>query len=178
MIEAPLVMRWQEVNDAQGEVVGALVPIGRYAVEAARQYLLGSTYAIQEVQERSSASHQHYFATVNDIWRTLPEHLTDRFPTANALRAHALIETGHFNETRLDAGSNPAALRVAAVMQSDEPLAAVVVRGPLVVRRIARSQSYRLMDKGEFQTSKTDVLDYLAAMIGVAPAELQRASAA
>jgi ADP-ribosylglycohydrolase len=157
MIDGPIVCRWE------GDVMR---PIGRFAAEADRRFVIGLTYALDEILERSSASHAHYFAQVNDLWHSLPEHLAERFPTAAALRAHALIETGHHNETRLDAGTNAAAMRVAAIMQADEPLAAVVVRGPLVVRRIARSQSYRAMDKGEFQTSKDDVLQYLADLVG------------
>jgi hypothetical protein len=153
-------------------------PIGRFARDANARFVIGQTYALEEIQERSTASHRHFFSTVTDVWRNLPEHLSDRFPSADALRAHALIQTGHFNETRLDAGTNAAALRVAAVMRADEPLAAVVVRGPLVVRRIARSQSYRKMDKGEFQSSKADVLDFLSDMIGVEVGTLHRQAAA
>lgn len=172
---APLVFRWVPFREREG---GAMVPVDRFVRQALQQYAADETYLLGEVEERSEASHKHEFAWLREAWENLPESLADRFPNPESLRKYALIEAGYYTETRLDAGSHAAALRVAAIMSADEPLAMVVVRGPLVVRRIARSQSKRSMLKGEFQESKTKIMEVVAAMIGVAPAELQRASAA
>ena len=67
----------------------------------------------------------------------------------------------------VDAGSNAAALRVASAFRSIDDFALVIVRGPAVVRRTAKSQSRRAMDAKTFQLSKTALLDTVAAMIGV-----------
>lgn len=163
MTTAPLVFRWFE---------GVLVPLPRFARQAHQQYQVDQTYFMGEIEERSDASHNHQFAWLKDAWLSLPEHLTDEYPTQDHLRRHALIKSGFFVETVLDCGANPAALRVAATMRSDDTFALVVVRGPIVVRRVAKSQSRRTMDRAEFQASKEGMMAVIAEMIGVEPEQL------
>jgi len=141
---------------------------------ADKEYVIGQVYAMEEINSRSHASHDHQFAWLAEAWANLPEHLADQFPTPTHLRKAALIDAGYFKETILDAGSNAAALRVAAVMRSDDEFARVVVRGPLVVRRVAKSQKRSEMRGREFQEAKTKVLEIVSAMIGVAPDDLAK----
>lgn len=156
----------------------AMRPIKRFAAEADRRYVIGQNYLMDEVRSRSPASHSHQFAWLKDAWLTLPESAGDEFPTPDHLRRFALIQAGFYNETRIDCGSNAAALRVASTMRSDNSYAEVVVRGPLVVRRVAKSQNHREMDREEFQRSKTALMETVAEMLGVAPADLVKAQAA
>jgi hypothetical protein len=95
-------------------------------------------------------------------------------PTSEHLRKRALIQGGFYSEHLVDAGSNAAALRVAAFMRSVDPFAMVVVRGPFAIMRTASSQSRRAMGAADFQRSKTAVLEIVSDMIGVAPAQLER----
>lgn len=90
------------------------------------------------------------------------------------LRKRALIETGFYDQTVIDAGTNAAALRVAQYARGEDEYAVVSVRGPLVVVRKAKSQSRRAMDKAEWQASKTAVLEHVAALLDVDPATLER----
>ena len=157
----PLAMAWD------GE---ALRP--RHPARADKYLVVGQTYTIVEHQDRSQASHNHEFAYLTDAWRSLPETLADTIPSPEHLRKQALIETGHYDETKVDAGSQAAALRVAAMMRSIDDLSMVVTRGPLVVRRTAKSQSRRAMDKATFERSKGDVLGWVAGILGVEPGTL------
>ena len=146
----------------------------RHPLRADKHLVVGQTYTLVEHQERSQASHNHEFAYLADAWRSLPETLADTIPTPEHLRKRALIETGHYDETMVDAGSQTAALRVAVMMRGIDDLAMVVTRGSLVVRRTAKSQSRRAMDKATFQRSKDDVLGWIAGVLGVDPGTLSR----
>jgi hypothetical protein len=151
---------------------GAFHPFRRHREALAAQYGEGEVLFLEIVEERSEKSHSHEFAWLKEAWQNLPETIADQFPTPNHLRKRALILGGFYHETLIDAGSNAAALRVAAYARGKDEFAHVVVRGAFVVERTAKSQSRRSMDKAEFQASKQAVIDVVSAMIGVTPAAL------
>lgn len=137
-------------------------------------YVIGQRYRLIEQEERSAESHRHQFAWLRNAWQNLPEQLADEFPTPDALRKRALIDCGFYDELAIDAGTNAAALRVAAAWRGREPFALVIVRGSLVIIRNAKSQSHRHMNKREFAESKDAILARIAELIGVDPATLER----
>jgi hypothetical protein len=145
---------------------------------AERQFARGETYTLVQHEERSTATHNHEFAFIAEAWRNLPDDLAELYPTAEHLRKRALIQAGYFDEMVVDAGTNAAALRVASAFRAMDDFAFVVVRGPLVVRRTAKSQSRRSMNKREFAESKSKILDIISDMLGVAPRDLETARAA
>lgn len=161
----PLTYQWD------GE---AMKPVGRFAREADRHFVIGARYRLEEVSERSDISHRHEFAWLREAWKQLPEDLADQFPTVEHLRKCALIQAGFFHEVVTDCGSNAAALRVAAMARGMDPFAYAVVRGPLCVVRTAESQSRRAMDKARFQDSKTKIMAIVAELIGVTPETLNQ----
>lgn len=140
-----------------------------------RRFAVGEVYKLEELSERSQISHDQQFAWLHDAWMNLPQHLADQFPSADHLRKRALIDCGFYRETILDIGTNAGAIRAAAWARTKDDFAYVVVRGPLVVIREAKSQKTRghdHMDKAEFQASKQAILEYIAALISVAPQAL------
>lgn len=143
---------------------------------ADKRFVVGEVYRLQEVSDRTAATHSHQFAWLNEAWKNLPESLADLYPSPDHLRKRALVEAGFYTEEIIDAGSNAAALRVASYVRSRDEFAVVIVRGPAVVVRHPKSQSYRAMDKKEFQDSKTAIMEIVASMVGVAPDELIRES--
>lgn len=164
MSEAPPILcRWD------GD---AFVPVGRFARTADDHYVVGENYQIVQHQERSSKSHRHYFAAVNDAWASLPEGMGDRFPTPDHLRKFALIRTGYCDERTFVAGSRAEAVRLAAFLRPVDDFAVVEVQGTTVVVRTAKTQNMRAMDKAAFTASKNAVLDYLADLIAVEPGAL------
>lgn len=166
---APIPFRWD------GE---SMVPLPRFGKECDQRFVIGEVYRLGEIEERSLASHNHEFAWLKEAWLNLPEHLAELYPTPEHLRKRALIDAGYYHETIVDAGTNAAALRVAAAFRAREEFAVVVVRGPLVAIREAKSQSRRAMKKQEFQESKTAIMDVVAGLLGVSPEDLTRARAA
>lgn len=141
-------------------------------------YTIGERYLMVPVSHRSEISHKHEFAWLREAWMSLPENLADQYPTTEHLRKRALIDAGYYNESITDVGSNAGALRVAAAFRAIDDFSLVIVRGPIVVRRTAKSQSRRVMGAKEFQESKTAIMDVIAGMLGVDTKELEGAQAA
>ena len=154
-----------------------MVPLRPQA--AAKEFEVGRRYWLEEVSERSWASHAQQFAFVNQAWENLPENLAGLYPTPTHLRKRALIQAGFYTEVVIDAGSKAAALRMAAYARGEDEFAAIFVRGPLVIVRKAKSQhmhGHDRMDKAEFERSKTAIMEVIAEMIGVTPEQLRGAA--
>ena len=143
------------------------VMIPRVPGVAQRQYEVGETYRLEVREERSTNSHNHFFASINEGWLNLPEHVAERFPTPDHLRKYLLIRTGYRDERTIVATSKAEAQRIAAFIRPMDEFAVVTVREATVAVYTAKSQSVRAMGAREFAASKTAVLDALAAMIGV-----------
>lgn len=151
-----------------------MIPLARFSRLCDRQFVVHETYRLVVEDERSEASHRHEFAWLREAWLQLPEKYAELCPSSEHLRKRALIGAGFYNETIIDAGSNAAALRVASTLKARDEFALVIVRGPLVVIRDAKSQSRRAMKRAEFQDSKQKIMEIVAGMIGVSPEELAK----
>jgi hypothetical protein len=155
---------------------GVFEALGRSKRDADAEYVVGQVYRLENIEARSSNTHNHQFAWLSEAWRQLPEDVMDIYPSPEHLRKRALIQAGFYDETIIDAGSNAAALRVASEFRRRNDFSLVIVRGPLVVIRDPKSQSRRAMNAKEFQDSKTKIMDVIAEMIGVDPETLSRES--
>jgi len=155
----------------------AMVPAKPKAAD--KVFVIGRRYWLEEVSDRSWVSHRHEFAWIAEAWQNLPEQLADTFPTPEHLRKAALIATGYFRETVIDAGNAAAALRVAAYARGEDEFASVKARGSTVIVRKARSQrmhGHDRMDKTEFQASKDAIIGWISQLIGVEPERLRGAA--
>jgi len=167
----PLVFTWD----------GEAMQIAHFhRADADKQFVIGQRYRLVEVDERSQASHNHFFATVHDVWSSLPDNLVERFQTEEVLRKHALIMTGFFRERRFAMESPAAARRLAATLKPidlDEDYAIIAVNDCVVVERRPLSQSRKGMpEKGQFNRSKQAVLEWISGLVGVTPEDLPKAS--
>lgn len=168
MSTQPILFTWD------GDV---MVPWRRFTNTCNKQYVVGENYRLGEIEERSMQSHRHEFAWLREAWMQLPEDIADLYPTEEHLRKRALIEAGYYHEQAVDAGSNDVAIRVAEAFRIREEFSLVIINGPAVLIRTAKSQSRRAMKRQEFQESKTAIMEIIAAMIGVTPDQLQKHSA-
>lgn len=160
----PLAFRWDGEH---------MVPLNPRAAD--RQYVVGERYHLEHREERSSQSHAHYFAALNEAWQSLPDELAEQFPTEAHLRKFALIRSGFRDERSVIASSKAEALRLAAFVKPMDEYAVVSVSGAAVVVLTAKSQSMRSMGKAEFNRSKDAVLDFVAGLIGSTRDEITRA---
>ncbi len=156
----------------------SFVPLTRFARACDKHFVVGQEYPLVVHEERSTSTHNHEFAWLKTAWENLPERIADQFASPEHLRKRALIDAGFYDEQIVDAGSNAAALRVASFIRGMDDFAYVVVRGAYVVKRTAKSQSRRAMNKKDFQASKSAIMDVVAAMIGVSADALAKAEAA
>lgn len=163
MTAPPMAFKWD------GE---SMFPVGRFARECDRHFVVGETYRLVEHQDRSRASHDHFFAAIHDAWENLPEHIAARIPTPDHLRKFALIRTGYADQRQLVASSKAEARRLAAFVRPMDEYAIVSVEGCVVTVFTAQSQSMKAMGKSRFQASKQAVLDWVANLIGTTPAAL------
>jgi hypothetical protein len=145
-------------------------PIGaRGKAECDALFAIGAIYALEEHQERSSASHAHYFACVAEGWKNLPDDLLQEYPNPETLRKKALIKMGYRDERSIVCNSKAMAERVAEFIGSMERYAVVTALSSVVRVYTPKSQSMRAMGKSEFQASKDHVLGFIADLIGVTP---------
>lgn len=165
MSTAPILFQWS------GE---AMVPHARFARECDAAFVVGEVYRLAVQEHRSQASHNHFFAAVQEAWMNLPEDQAERFPTAEHLRKYALIRAGYRDERSIVCASKAEAQRIAAFIKPMDPFAIVTVSEAVVRVFTAQSQSTGAMGKKVFQESKNKVLDVLAEMIGVQPETLTR----
>src|SRR4051794_8892538 len=156
----------------------AMVPVSQHwARRSDASYAIGEVYNLIAHEERSSVSHRHYFAEINEAWRNLPEHLAEAYPTPEALRKFALIKAGYADPHPFVCNSRAEALRLAAYLKPVDTYSVVTVKDAVVTRYTAQSQSQRAMGAKTFQASKQAVLEIVSEMVGVS-AEVLRANAA
>jgi hypothetical protein len=136
---------------------------------ADRYFVVGEEYPLVVHEARSLNSHNHYFATLTELWRNLPEDDADQFPTMEHLRKWCLIKAGYADERSIVCASKAEAQRVAAFVKPMDEFAVVVCRDAVVKVFTAQSQSMKAMGAKAFQASKEAVLGIASEMVGVAP---------
>jgi hypothetical protein len=157
---------------------GTLTPVGEHA----REWLSGCTegeivFADME-RARSAASHRHQWAWLHEAWKHLPEAMADESfaRSSEALRKHALIETGFCNCETLTFASTDAADKAAPFMlrlaTQAHGYARAEIDGKSVRVWTPHSQSQQAMGGARFQQSKTAVLEWVARLIDVEPGQL------
>lgn len=151
---------------------------GRIADLCDRELVCGQSYRFERIEERSQASHAHYFACIQSAWSSLPESIAVDYPTAEHLRKRALIKAGYRDERSIVCASKAEALRVAAFVRPMDDYAVVTTSEAVVRVYTAQSQSYKAMGKEVFQRSKDDVLAIISEMIGTDATTLSRSEAA
>jgi hypothetical protein len=150
----------------------SMVPLKRFQRLCDKQYVIGEVYPLVPTEERSRATHNHYFASLHDAWLNLPEEIASDFPTEEHLRKYALIKAGFCKKREAVFSSVDDALFAAAIVKPADEYAVVEVLGRVLRVYTAKSQSMREMGKEDFQASKQAVLDVVAGMVGVSPDDL------
>lgn len=173
MSAPPILFQWE------GD---AMRPVGRFAREADRCFVIGQKYRLEEVSERSDISHKHEFAWLWEAYANLPEDVAIHFDDKDQLRKYALIQTGWcYREEHIYPSKAEAKRQAATIRQYKADYAIIIVSDCVVTVLTAKSQRQRgpgAMNKKDFQASKTAIIEYISNMIGVSAAELTSARAA
>lgn len=152
----------------------AFVPLKRFAHLCDKEFVVGEIYPLVVHEERSANSHNHYFASLQEAWKNLPEQAAERFPSPEHLRKRALVDAGYYDEEIIDCGSNKIAPTVGAAIRKRDDFAIIFIRDQFVIVRTAKSQSMRAMGKKVFQESKDKVLDIAWRLCGLTPQEASK----
>lgn len=145
---------------------GAMVPLERFR-ERCGQYVEGEMYSLIPYDQRSRISHDHYFCVVRAAFQNWPESYPIVLPDESALRYHALIQTGHFDQIVGSYESPEAAETSARDLVRRVEYAEYSIFENVAVLRFPKTQKKKAMGSKVFQQSKQDVIDWLSAIIGV-----------
>lgn len=146
----------------------ALQPTGRFKQSCRDRFKSGERYAIQEIQQRSWKSHQHFFAQLEEMWLSLPEEYAQEFPTSEHLRKWCLIKAGYCHIEKIVTKCKADAIEFAAFAKKLNSYAVIDVNDCVVTAYTARSQAMKgenAMTAQEFQESKTKVLDIISGIL-------------
>ena len=151
-------------------------PLPRFEKMCDEQFVIGQRYNLETVEQRSAASHSHYFACITDAWNNLPDHIADELPSPAHLRAWGLIKAGFADKTIIKCASNDDAISAAKEFKKGEKIKIVEVSGRIVTVWTPHSQSKKAMGAAKFNSSKTAVLQAIAELIGVPADEFGKAA--
>jgi hypothetical protein len=154
----------------------AMEPLRRFHNLANNQFVVGQTYRLVEQEERSEVSHRQEFAWLKDAWLSLPEDIASDYPTVEHLRKRALIATGWCTVSDYVCSNATEAVRWAENLRREADQYTLVMCSRSVVRVFkAKSQSRGAMNKEDFQSSKTAILEWVAGLLDVTPQQLSSA---
>jgi hypothetical protein len=167
--DAPLMVEWT------GE---AFEPLARHRKQCDAQYVVGERYIVAIEQPRNVGFERAYFASLREIWKSLPDDQALRFPSVEHMRKFALIHAGFCDSRTLVCRTRAEADRIAAFVRPHNGYAIVSVTRNVITEWVARSQSRRAMGREEFRRSADAVMDFCAGLIGVQPKDVPNEEAA
>lgn len=152
---------------------GVFVPDGhRLAQFCESAFGEGEVITFERNEDHSEKSRGHYFASIKTAFENLPED-DARFPNQEALRHWALIKAGYCTESHVVCDTEEQANTIAGFMGHQDGVI-IVVKGNVVKKFTAMSQSKEAMNAQNFQLSKVAVLDIIAELIEVTRKRLEQ----
>lgn len=136
----------------------------------------GEVHGWQMAENRSAKSHDHFFACVNEAWKSLPEEMADDFPSPEHLRKWSLIKAGFCSETRIVCANNSEAMTLATKAKVMDRFSLVAIDGKTVTIWTADSQRKDAMSRKAFQEAKERALHIISELIGTDAASLREAA--
>lgn len=125
----------------------------------------GEVHGWQMAEHRSKASHDHFFACINEAWKNLPEDLAEELPSPEHLRKWALIKAGFCTETKVVCANNEEALKLAAKAGRMDRYSIINIGGRVVTIWTADSQRRDEMGRKVFQEAKERALHIVSGLI-------------
>lgn len=136
----------------------------------------GEVHGWQMAEHRSAKSHDHFFAVVNEAWKSLPEDRADEFPNPETLRKWALIKAGFCTTTHILCANNVEAMTLATKVKQMDRYSIVAIDGKMVTIWTADSQRKDAMGRKLFQEAKERAIDVISQLIGTDAATLKAAA--
>ena len=160
------------------DVGEAFEPLRRHRKDCDARFVIGERYIVAIEQPRNVGFERAYFASLREIWKSLPDDQALRFPSVEFMRKFALIQAGFCDSRTLVCSSRAEADRIAAFIRPHDGYAVVSVTKNVITEWVARSQSRRAMGRDEFRRSADAVMDFCAGLVGVRPNDVPGEEAA
>lgn len=152
----------------------AMVPLPRFRKLCDAQFEVNEEYPLMIVENRSMASHNHYFAALHEGYMNLAEEYAQEFDSIEHMRHWCLCREGYCTQDRYELNTAEDARTMLKVLKSQNKSTIVKVTGTVVIVYSPESQSMAAMKKQRFEESKDAVLARVAAMARSTPAELKK----
>lgn len=150
-----------------------LVPLPRFQRLFDQMYAVNEEYPLMPLEERSQASHNHYFAALQEAYDNLAEEYAQEFSNVEEFRHWLLCREGYCTKDRYVLNTaEDARLMREAIKKTGYRI--VKVDGNVVTIFTPVSQSRPAMKKQEFEDSKAAVLARAASMARTTPAQLKK----
>jgi hypothetical protein len=154
-----------------------MIPLPRFERLCASQFVVNEEYPLMLVENRSLASHNHYFASLTEAFDNLAEEYAQEFDSVEHLRAWCLCMEGFCTQTRYELNTAADARVLRDVLKVQDKATIVKINGSVAIVYTPESQAMygpNRMHKDRFQASKDAVLARAASMARTTPAELKQ----
>ncbi len=151
-----------------------MIPLPRFKRLCDAQFAVNEEYPLMIVENRSLASHNHYFAALHEGYLNLAEEYAQEFDSEEHLRHWCLCKSGFCTTTTyvLNTAEDARVLRDA--LKKENASTIIGVAGNVAKVYTPESQSMAAMKKERFEASKVAVLDLVASMARTTPKELKK----
>jgi hypothetical protein len=154
-----------------------MIPLPRFDRLCSAQFVVNEEYPMMLVENRSLASHNHFFACLEEAYSNLAEEYAQEFDSSEHLRAWCLCMEGFCTQTRYELNTAADARTLRDVLKAQDKATIVKIHGPVVIVYTPESQAMygpNKMIKERFEASKAAVLARAASMARTTPAELKK----
>lgn len=151
-----------------------MIPLPRFKRLCDEQFAISEEYPLMILEERTQASHNHYFAAVHEAYLNLAEDYAQEFDSEDDMRKWCLCKEGYCTKEQYVLNTAGDAMQMRDALKKQEGYRIVRVNGNVVTVWYPLSQSRPAMKKQMFEDSKAAVLARAASMARTTPAELKK----
>jgi hypothetical protein len=151
-----------------------MIPNPRFKRLCDQQFAINEAYPLVILENRSMASHNHYFAALQEGFNNLAEEYAQEFDSAEHLRHWCLCKSGFCTTTTYVLNTAEDARKLRDALKKENASTIVGVTGNVAKVYTPESQSMAAMKRERFEASKTAVLELVASMARTTPTQLKK----
>lgn len=118
-------------------------------------------------KKHSDPMRRMFFASLGEIWDSLPDQLRSIYPSREAFRKAALINAGWCDTDMTVCGSNRAAMEVKALVIKMDAYAVTLIEGAVIKTFRARSIAKKACPKAQFHDVADKALNWAHSQVGI-----------
>lgn len=151
-----------------------MVPLPRFQRLFDEMYAINEEYPLLPMEERTQASHNHFFAALHEGYLNLAEEFAQEFDSETHLRHWCLCKAGYCTKDKWVMNTAEDARKLRDALKSKDRSTIISVKDNIATVYTPMSQSRPAMKKQEFEDSKLAVLELVASMARTTVTELKK----